>query len=111
MAEAQSTVGAEKKKRNFGPKEPVKLAVADVVKMLDDGKTREDIMRHYGFNAKQLKALFMDSRLKGRKTTKDYSKAFIITDPISSNGTEQAVSNDGTEVVGTNTPVGNGNWD
>ena len=42
--------------------EPIRINPTDVLNMLAEGKTREEIRIHYGLNKKQLKALFLHSR-------------------------------------------------
>jgi len=46
------------------------IVVEDVLEMLADGKTREEIQAHYGLNGVELKKLFMHEQLKGRRTHK-----------------------------------------
>lgn len=99
MAETKTatTEAVAKQKRNYGPKEPVDIVIEDVVKMLEDGKTRPEIMQHYGLNAAQLAVLFKEPELHGKKTKKDYSKAFkIIRRSAAPQGEAAEVSNDGT---------------
>lgn len=65
--------------------EPIRINPTDVLNMLAEGKTREEIRIHYGLNKKQLKALFLHSRLKGKKTKK-VDLGFIIVEDEQDNG-------------------------
>src|SRR5580765_7634317 len=85
MSENQMAVenqeSQSKKKRNYGPKKPPRIDVKDVLKMLDEGKTREDIGEFYGgLNQGKIKDLFSHHKIKGKKTTKRASNAFILED-------------------------------
>lgn len=60
----------------------IKIKVTDVLSMLQEGKTREDIRVHYGINKTELKALFQHPELKGRKTIKPKELSFVIVDDI-----------------------------
>ena len=82
MSETQTSTQIEetKVKRNYGPATPPKVKVSDVLKMLEEGKDRKDIAAHYGLNANQTKDLFGHPKLKGKKTKKDYSSAYVLED-------------------------------
>ena len=92
----QATEGSngEKRKRNFGPKEPVHVTVSQILAWLDAGETRADIAAKLGMNIGQVNALFASSpKLKGKKTRKDLTKSFVLTDDIPD---EQAGASNGT---------------
>lgn len=69
-------------------KEPVPVKINDVLTMLDEGKTREDIRIHYNISKAALNRLFQHEKLKGKKTKgyempsrkKDFSAEFAIED-------------------------------
>ena len=54
------------------------IGVAQVLQDLKDGLTREDIAKKYDISASECKMVFMDPRLKGKKTIKKPS--FILVD-------------------------------
>jgi len=91
-----ATNGAqEKKARNYGPKTPVNVKVSQILEWLEHGETRQDIADKLGLNIGQLNALFASSdKLKGKKTKKDLTKAFVLEDdvveePQQANGTQE----------------------
>lgn len=49
-------------------KPKVKINPNDVLKMLAEGKKRNEIGEFYGLNKRQTKLMFMHPKLKGRKT-------------------------------------------
>jgi len=79
MSETQ-TANKEKTPRNYGPATPPKVKVSEVLQMLENGKDRKAIAAHYGLNANQTKDLFQHPKLKGKKTLKDYSSAYVLED-------------------------------
>ncbi len=58
----------------------VEVKVSEVLEMLEKGKTREDIGKHYGFTKSDVAELFKHPSLKGKKTKKIKEKPFIIVD-------------------------------
>ena len=48
----------------------VKVSPKDVLAFLADGKTREEIRKHYGLSKSDMKRMFEHPDLKGRKTKK-----------------------------------------
>ena len=46
------------------------IIVEDVLEMLENGKTRDEIQEHYGLTNPELKQLFKHPELKGKKTKK-----------------------------------------
>lgn len=65
-------------------KAPVDVNISDVLKMLEDSKSREEVFAHYGLNKRQGGVLFQHPKLKGKKThfSKDGAKlvAFNLID-------------------------------
>ena len=76
----ETTTTETKTPRNYGPAVPPKVKVSEVLAMLESGKDRKDIAAHYGLNANQTKDLFNHPKLKGKKTKKDYSSAYVLED-------------------------------
>lgn len=110
MSENQTAVENQesqgKKKRNFGPKKPPTIDVKDVLKMLEEGKTREDIGEHYGgLNQGQIKELFSHPKLKGKKTLRRASNAFILQD---TSGDDVPVYQEPVKAAGTTGSNGSG---
>ena len=63
--------------------EPVEIRISDVLNMLNEGKSREDIRLHYRLNRVQLKKVFQHERLKGKKTKKvDLGFVIIEDEPL-----------------------------
>lgn len=58
--------------------EKPQIKVSDVLAMLNDGKTRDDIANHYGITKPDCKRLFEHPSLKGKKTKK--KPGFILVD-------------------------------
>lgn len=56
------------------------IVVSDVLKMLDEGKTREEIREHYGLSKADLTRLFKNPSLKNRKSRK--KPGFILEDDV-----------------------------
>ena len=56
------------------------IGVAQVLEQLKQGMTREDIAAHYGITMADCKRLFMDERLKGKKTIK--APSFTLVDDV-----------------------------
>ena len=54
------------------------IGVEQILQQLKEGMTREDIGKHYGLTKSEVKLIFMDSRLKGKKTVK--KPTFILVD-------------------------------
>lgn len=54
------------------------IGVLQVLQDLKDGLTRDDIATKYGITASECKAIFMDERLKGKKTIK--KPTYILVD-------------------------------
>lgn len=54
------------------------IKTSDVIALLNDGKTREDIREHYGLSKADLSKLFKNDALKGKKTRK--APAFVFED-------------------------------
>lgn len=48
----------------------IQIRVTDVIAMLEDGKSREEIGEHYGLNKSDIKALFSIPQLKGKRAKK-----------------------------------------
>jgi hypothetical protein len=57
-----------------------KISISEVLKMLEDGKTRKEIGEHFGLSGAATKALFANEKLKGRKTHVNHGEAFEIED-------------------------------
>lgn len=68
------------------------IVVEDVLEMLRQGKTRDEIGTHYGLNGVDLKKLFQHPQLKGRRTHKEPS--FIVVSRAESS-VEVGGSNEG----------------
>lgn len=58
--------------------EKVKITTAEVLELLELGKSREEIQNHFGLTKPDLKKLFKHPKLKGRKTKK--APGFEIVD-------------------------------
>lgn len=56
----------------------IQIRVTDVLAMLKDGKTREEIGEHYGLNKADTKALFSIPQLKGKRTRKQRPFQIIL---------------------------------
>lgn len=78
-------------------KEPVKLTVPMLQKLVDEGKTKDQIGKQFNLNAAQTTKLFKEAKLKGLKIkiTRVVKPAFILTDEneviLEENTTEQIV--------------------
>mgnify|MGYP003604640768 CR=1 FL=1 len=70
------------------------ITASAVIALLDDGKDREQIREHFGLNKTDLKKLFSNPALKGKKTRK--APAFVFEDDtkIPSAAATEEVSND-----------------
>ena len=60
----------------------VKINPKDVLALLADGKTREEVREHYGISKGDLKKVFQHPDLKGRKTKK--APGFVFEDASNS---------------------------
>lgn len=76
----------------------VKINPKDVLALLADGKTREEVREHYNLSKGDLKKVFQHPELKGRKTKK--APGFVFEDDAPSN-----ISN--TEIETTTNEVSN----
>ena len=56
------------------------IGIAQVLQMLKEGKTREEIRVHYGLNKTNLGLLFKHPQLIGKKTIKQKEAAFTIVE-------------------------------
>lgn len=65
------------------------IGVAQVLQHLKDGMTRDDIGEHYGITKAEVKLLFQDERLKGKKTIKKPS--FVLVEDAAVAETENVV--------------------
>lgn len=65
------------------------IGVAQVLQHLKDGMTRDDIGEHYGITKAEVKLLFQDERLKGKKTIKKPS--FVLVEDAAIVETENVV--------------------
>lgn len=54
------------------------ITVQEVLSMLENGKSREEIREHFELNKTELKQLFEHPKLKGKKTKK--APSFIVID-------------------------------
>lgn len=92
-------------------KPPVEVKISEVLEMLDNGKTRPEIAKHFDLNLVQVASLFRHEKLRGKKTKKIASDAYNIIDdapdaPIlniptggkKTNGEDEASTN-GTQVA------------
>lgn len=74
------------------------IVVSDVLNMLDEGKTREEIREFYGISKADLTRLFKNPNLKNKKPRK--KPGFILEDDISTKdenpGPERAEAQTGT---------------
>lgn len=75
-------------KTEQAPVTKVKITPAEVIKMLNEGKTRKEIGQHFGLNRTNTMNLFSDPRLKGRKTKNAGGTVFELED----DGTEPLAS-------------------
>ena len=62
--------------------EVVRLTVSGVLADLRAGKTRKEIGEKYGLNGLQVKELFRNEHLKGRKTIKEKGVSFVLVDDL-----------------------------
>lgn len=58
----------------------IKIRIPDVLGMLKDGKTRDEIGEHYGLSKADTKRLFLHPDLKGKKTVKKRELPFEIVE-------------------------------
>lgn len=68
------------------------IGVAQVLQHLKDGMSREEIGEHYGITKAEVKLLFQDERLKGKKTIKKPS--FVLVEDAATVETENIVVNE-----------------
>jgi hypothetical protein len=61
-------------------KETPVIGIKQVLDMLSNGQTREEIRLHYGLNKTELGQLFKHPELKGKKTKKPKAAAFVIVE-------------------------------
>lgn len=61
-------------------KPAVDIKISEVLDLLDKGKTRPEIAKHFDLNLVQVAALFRHEKLRGKKTKKVASDAFNIVD-------------------------------
>lgn len=61
-------------------KETPVIGIKQVLDMLSNGQTREEIRLHYGLNKTELGQLFKHPELKGKKTKKPKAPAFVIVE-------------------------------
>ena len=71
------------------------IKISEVLDLLEQGKTREEIQSIYGLSVKELKMLFSHPKLKGKKTKK--APSFILVDDL---------ENEEGEVLQQNPPIG-----
>lgn len=65
--------------------EKIEIRISDVIMMLEEGKTREQIGEHYGLNKAETTLLFKHEKLKGRRPKK--TPSFTIVDDLGGNST------------------------
>ena len=82
------------------------ITASAVIALLDDGKDREQIREHFGLNKTDLKKLFSNPALKGKKTRKAPSFVFEDDTQIPSAAATEEVSTNTDEVVSGNTQSG-----
>ena len=75
-----------------------KITTSQVIALLDEGKNREEIREHFGLTPGDLKKLFSNPQLKGKKTRK--APGFIFEDD-----SVPAVETAAPEVAADNTTV------
>ena len=60
----------------------VQISIADVKRMLNEGKDRNAIAQHYGLNFTNKIALFKHPELKGLKVKRAFNPAFEVVEDI-----------------------------
>ena len=70
--------------------EVIRLTVSGVLADLRAGLTRKEIGEKYHLNGLQVKELFRNEHLKGRKTIKEKGAAFVLVDDLSMTATPAA---------------------
>lgn len=81
------------------------IKISEVLDLLEQGKTREEIQSVYALSAKELKMLFSHSKLKGKKTKK--APSFILVDDLENEEVEVLQQNPSIEedgAISTETP-------
>ena len=75
-------------------KAPVQITISAVQEMLAQGHDREAIRLHFGLNKADLKRVFMNPKLKGKKVKKssEQKAKFVLVDDTDSATTETATS-------------------
>jgi hypothetical protein len=81
-------------------KPAVEIKISDVLNLLESGKTRPEIAKHYDLNLVQVAELFRHNKLRGKKTKKIASDAFTLIDdapdaPISNIPTTRGAESNG----------------
>jgi len=66
--------------------EKTQIKISDILAMLQNGKTRNDIAEHYGINMTEMKEIFKHPQLKGKKTKKPKELSYQLIDDISGEG-------------------------
>lgn len=70
--------------------EKPQIKVSDVLNMLRDGNSREEIREHYGLNKADLKRLFLHPSLKGRRTR--IKAGFNLIDDVTEDSSTEPAS-------------------
>lgn len=66
----------------------LELTVSGILADLKAGKNRKEIGEKYGLNVQQIKELFKNEHLRGRRTIKEKGTSFVLIDDLSVNNTE-----------------------
>jgi len=68
----------------------IEIKVSKVLEMLNNGKTREDIGKHYSLSKSEIAQVFKHPKLKGKKTVKP--NRFLVLDDTAEEIIEKSVT-------------------